>query len=82
MVIGCSDTAGDVDTGWGHVVTVADLKHAFLGIVRRIVFTSETVVNVLAEALLVLAGGITYLQTEGVAAHEAKRNKLEDGKAN
>lgn len=60
----------DVDAGWSHVVTLADLKRAVLGVVRDIVLTPKTIIDVLAKLTLVMAIRVTDFHTEAITTHE------------
>ena len=55
----------------GHIFTVTHFKGTVLGIVRSIVCTPKTIVNVLAICTWSLALRVTDLQTESMTAHEA-----------
>lgn len=70
MVVGRGSAVGSVDTDGGHVVTIADLENTLLCVVGCVVCAPKTVIDVLAEGLLVLAGGIAGFYTETVATHE------------
>lgn len=73
MEISRGSAVGSVDTDGGHVVTIADLENTLLCVVGCVVCAPKTVIDVLAEGLLVLAGGIADFHTETVATHEAER---------
>ena len=61
-----------VDAGEVLVVALARLKRAVLGVVWRIVCTSNTVVDVLAEVTGVGASRIAGLEAKEVSAIEAR----------
>lgn len=64
-------TIRGVDAGRAHVVTITDLECAILGVVRSIVRTPKTIINVLTKLSLVVAIRVANLQTKGIATHEA-----------
>lgn len=73
MEVGRGSAAGGVDTDGGHVITIADLEDTLLCVVGCVVCAPETVIDVLAESLLILAGGVTDFHAEAVTTHEAER---------
>lgn len=70
MEVGRGSATGSVDTDGGHVVTITDLENTLLCVVGCVVCAPETVIDVLAEGLLILAGRVADFYTEAVATHE------------
>jgi hypothetical protein len=70
LEVGRGSAAGGVDTDGGHVITIADLEDTLLCVVGCVVCAPETVIDVLAESLLILASGVTDFHAEAVTTHE------------
>lgn len=64
---------GSVDTWEGLVVTQADLEGAVLRVVRGIVRTANTVVDVLTVIGRVRASRVAHFEAELVTTHKAKK---------
>jgi hypothetical protein len=73
LEIGRGGAAGGVDTDGRHVITLTDLKDTLLCVVGCVVCAPETVIDVLAEGLLVLAGRVADFHAKAISTHEAER---------